>query len=120
MTGRWGFITGVEHATWVGLNCLEVDDAGGPPGMRLAVVRREDVVIEDTWQVSGLRGTGSQHVRAEGIEVPATWTCNPMAGEPCVDLRSWARPRRRWWPCRSPGSRWASPPARWTTSRAGR
>ena len=86
VTGRWGFITGVEHATWVGLNCLEVDDAGGPPGMRLAVVRREDVVIEDTWRVSGLRGTGSQHVRAEGIEVPATWTCNPMAGEPCVDL----------------------------------
>jgi indole-3-acetate monooxygenase len=86
VTGRWGFITGVEHATWVGLNCLEVDDAGGPPGMRLAVVRREDIVIEDTWHVSGLRGTGSQHVRAEGVEVPATWTCDPMAGEPCLDL----------------------------------
>jgi indole-3-acetate monooxygenase len=86
VTGRWGFITGVEHATWVGLNCLEVDDAGGPPGMRLAVVRRADIVIEDTWHVSGLRGTGSQHVRAEGVEVPATWTCDPITGEPCVDL----------------------------------
>ena len=38
VTGRWGFITGVEHATWVGLNCLEADESGGPPGMRLAVV----------------------------------------------------------------------------------
>ncbi len=54
--------------------------------MRLAVVPREQVVIEDTWQVSGLRGTGSQHVRAEGVEVPAAWTCDPMAGEPCVDV----------------------------------
>jgi alkylation response protein AidB-like acyl-CoA dehydrogenase len=86
VTGRWAFITGVEHATWVGLNCLEVDEAGGPPEMRLAVVRREDVVVEDTWRVSGLRGTGSQHVRVEGLSVPAAWTCNPMAGEPCLDL----------------------------------
>ena len=87
VTGRWGFITGVEHATWVGLNCLYADESGGPPSMRLAVVPREQVVIEDTWRVSGLRGTGSQHVRAEGVEVPATWTCDPMAaGEPCIDL----------------------------------
>ena len=84
--GRWGFITGVEHATWVGLNCLEADPAGGPPGMRLAVVPRKEVVVEDTWHVSGLRGTGSQHVRAEGLSVPSAWTCNPMAGEACVDL----------------------------------
>ncbi len=86
VTGRWGFVTGVEHATWVGLNCLQVDDAGGPPGMRLAVLPREQVVVEDTWHVSGLRGTGSQHVRAEGVEVATTWTCEPMTGEPCVDL----------------------------------
>ena len=86
VNGRWGFITGVEHATWAGLNCLEVDQGGGPPAMRLAVVHRKNVVVEDTWHVSGLRGTGSQHVRAEGLEVPAAWTCNPMAGEPCLDL----------------------------------
>ena len=54
--------------------------------MRLAVVPRKQVVVEDTWKVSGLGGTGSQHVRAEGVEVPATWTCDPMAGEACVDL----------------------------------
>ena len=84
--GRWGFITGVEHATWVALNCLEADPAGGPPGMRLAIVPQRELVVEDTWHVSGLRGTGSQHVRAEGLSVPAAWTCNPMAGEACVDL----------------------------------
>ncbi len=88
--GRWGFVTGVEHATWVGVNCLAADPAAdpadGPPGMRLAVLRPEDVVVEDTWHVSGLRGTGSQHIRAEGVRVPADWTCDPMTGEPCVDL----------------------------------
>jgi indole-3-acetate monooxygenase len=86
VNGRWGFITGVEHASWVGLNCLEVDPGGGPPAMRLAVVPQKDVVVEDTWHVSGLRGTGSQHVRAEGLSVPAAWSCNPMAGEACLDL----------------------------------
>jgi len=86
VNGRWGFITGVEHATWVMLNCLEADPAGGPPSMRLAVVPQKAVVVEDTWRVSGLRGTGSQHVRAEGLSVPAAWTCNPMGGEACIDL----------------------------------
>ena len=86
VTGRWGFITGVEHATWVGLNCLCADEPDGPPSMRLAVLPREQVVVEDTWHVSGLRGTGSQHVRADGVEVPAAWTCAPMAGDPCIDL----------------------------------
>ena len=86
VNGRWGFVTGVEHATWVGVNCLAADPAGGPPGMRLAVLRPEDVVVEDTWHVSGLRGTGSQHIRAEAVRVPAEWTCDPMTGEPCVDL----------------------------------
>ncbi len=83
--GRWGFVTGVEYATWVGLNCLYDDHAGGPPGMRLAVLSREQVVVEDTWRVSGLRGTGSQHVRAEGVEVSAGWTCEPMTGQACID-----------------------------------
>ena len=83
--GRWAFVTGVEHATWVGLNCLYDDQAGGPPGMRLAVLPRDQVVVEDTWRVSGLRGTGSQHVRAEGVEVPVGWTCEPMTGQACID-----------------------------------
>ena len=35
VTGRWGFITGVEHATWVGLNCL-YDRPGGWPAKHAA------------------------------------------------------------------------------------
>ena len=86
VAGRWSFATGVQHATWVGLNCLEADPAGGPPGMRLAVLPAGEVEIEDTWHVSGLRGTGSQHLRVDGAIVPAERTCDPMSGEPCHDL----------------------------------
>jgi alkylation response protein AidB-like acyl-CoA dehydrogenase len=45
----------------------------------------EQVVIEDTWTVSGLSGTGSHHFHVEGVVVPAERTCRPLDDEPCLD-----------------------------------
>ena len=83
MNGRWSFASGCEHADWLFGNCIEgvVD---GVPQMRMALLAPEQVVIEDTWTVSGLCGTGSHHFRADGIIVPeCTW--RPLADPPCVD-----------------------------------
>jgi alkylation response protein AidB-like acyl-CoA dehydrogenase len=85
VTGRWAFATGVEHATWIGANCIGGMGSDGPR-MRLAVLTPEDVTIEDTWRVAGLRGTGSHHFRAEGAVVPAERTLDPLVGAPCLDL----------------------------------
>ena len=84
VSGRWSFASGCEHADWLFGNCIEgvVD---GVPQMRMAVLAPEQVVIEDTWTVSGLCGTGSHHFRADSIVVPAERTWRPLTDPPCVD-----------------------------------
>jgi alkylation response protein AidB-like acyl-CoA dehydrogenase len=82
VTGRWAFASGCEHARWLFGNCIEVVD--GEPQLRTAVFEPDQVHIEDTWRVAGLRGTGSHHFTAE-VEVAAERTCRTMQDEPCLD-----------------------------------
>jgi indole-3-acetate monooxygenase len=84
VTGRWSFASGCEHADWIYGNCIEgiVD---GVPRLRIAVFSPGQVVIEDTWTVSGLCGTGSHHFHVDSVLVPAELTLNPMADPPSVD-----------------------------------
>lgn len=84
VTGRWGFASGCEHATWLYGNCVE-GFADGAPMLRAAVFAPDEVTIEDTWHVSGLRGTGSHHFRADAVTVDADRTFVPLSGEPCID-----------------------------------
>lgn len=82
--GRWSFASGCEHADWLFGNCVEsVTD--GVPQLRMAVFSPDQVVIEDTWTVSGLSGTGSHHFRVDGVRVPAARTLAPLADPPCID-----------------------------------
>jgi indole-3-acetate monooxygenase len=84
VNGRWSFASGCLHADWLFGNCVEgvVD---GVPQLRMAVFGRDQVVIEDTWTVAGLSGTGSHHFRADDVLVAADRTCVPLADEPCLD-----------------------------------
>ncbi|MEX2393057.1 MAG: acyl-CoA dehydrogenase family protein, partial [Actinomycetota bacterium] len=66
LSGRWSFGSGVTHSDWFALGAL----IGDPPDVRMLFMPTSDLVIEDTWDVSGLRGTGSNHVRAEDVRVP--------------------------------------------------
>jgi alkylation response protein AidB-like acyl-CoA dehydrogenase len=78
LTGEWSFVSGVRHATW--LACQEVpvtDEIGEPvPGLdgetqkRIFVFPASDTEIEDVWNVSGLRGTGSDTFRVADLFVP--------------------------------------------------
>ena len=90
VTGRWGFASGCEHADVVYANCVEAV-VDGVPHLRLAVLTPDQVTIEDTWNVMGLRGTGSHHFRADAV-VPADRTLRPLLEEPCLDepiVRVW-------------------------------
>ena len=84
VTGRWSFASGCQHADWLFGNCFEgmVD---GRPRLRMAVFSPDQVVIEDTWSVSGLAGTGSHHFRVEGQYVSRERTLDPLAGDSCID-----------------------------------
>jgi len=73
VTGRWSFSSGCDAATWVfvGINT--------PDGPRWALLPRPGYQIVDTWHVTGMRGTGSKDIVAEGVFVPAHRTLNPAA-----------------------------------------
>ena len=84
VTGRWSFASGCEHADWLFGDCFEgvVD---GVPQLRIALFAPDQVVIEDTWDVSGMRGTGSHHFHVDGVVVPAERTLSVLDESSCVD-----------------------------------
>ncbi len=84
VTGRWGFASGCEHATWLFANAVE-GFTDGNPLMRVAVLAPTDLTIEDTWNVVGLRGTGSHHFSVHGAVVAPERTFVPLTDPPCVD-----------------------------------
>ncbi len=88
VTGRWSFASGCEHAAWIYGNCIvpgDPADEDGPPEMRIAVFSPSEVSIEDTWHVSGLRGTGSHDFRVDDVFVPGERTLDVMGDPPCLD-----------------------------------
>jgi alkylation response protein AidB-like acyl-CoA dehydrogenase len=84
VSGRWGFASGCEHANWIFANSVE-GFADGHPQLRIAVFTPDQVTIEDTWDVSGLCGTGSHHFRVEDVFVSADRTFVPLVDHPTID-----------------------------------
>lgn len=73
VNGRWKFSSGCMGASLIGVGISpKKGDTLGLP--RLAVMPREKVRIEETWDVVGLIGTGSHDVVIEGVVVPEEWT----------------------------------------------
>jgi alkylation response protein AidB-like acyl-CoA dehydrogenase len=73
VTGRWKFSSGCMGASLIGVGISPKNgETVGLP--RLAVMPREKVRIEETWDVVGLIGTGSHDVVIDGVVVPEDWT----------------------------------------------
>lgn len=71
VTGRWGFASGCLHSQWALLGLPVVDDAGDQVDQGLALIPMEELTVEDTWHVAGMRGTGSNTLVAEEVFVPS-------------------------------------------------
>ncbi|MGH9118944.1 MAG: acyl-CoA dehydrogenase family protein [Acidimicrobiales bacterium] len=84
VTGRWSFASGCPYADWIYGNTVETA-AGDEPSVRTILFRPEEVEIEDTWRVLGMRGTASHHFRADAVVVPPERTFATFSAEPCVD-----------------------------------
>ena len=76
VSGRWPFASGCEHCTWLMGGCLVVEgdrpvsDAAGAPQARMVLFPASDATIHDTWDVTGLRGTGSHDIEVRELRVP--------------------------------------------------
>ncbi|MBX3705314.1 MAG: hypothetical protein KF911_01685 [Pseudomonadales bacterium] len=75
LSGDWPYSTGTDFCKWVILGGIVVGadgpSAGGPPDVRHFVLPREDYqIVEDSWNVMGLKGTGSKNVRMADVFVP--------------------------------------------------
>ena len=90
-TGRWNFASGCEHAEWLLGNCVVMQDgkprpgpAEGMPEVRAMLFKKDDCRVIDTWNVLGLRGTGSHDIAAEDVFCPNDRTFDIFGGAPSV------------------------------------
>jgi len=67
--GRWSYGSGIYHAQWVGAGA-QVPGRRGPAGVQFVLLPRDQVVIQDNWQVAGLCGSGSSDYSIEDQFVP--------------------------------------------------
>jgi 3-hydroxy-9,10-secoandrosta-1,3,5(10)-triene-9,17-dione monooxygenase len=70
LSGRWHFSSGVDHCTWALLGAVVPDGGDGAEFRTFLVPRRDFIVDHESWQVTGLRGTGSKDVVVAGAVIP--------------------------------------------------
>lgn len=72
--GRWQFSSGTDHCAWIFLGAFMGDNEGkplSPPRSMHVILPRSDYeIVEDSWDVVGLRGTGSKDVVVKDAFVP--------------------------------------------------
>jgi indole-3-acetate monooxygenase len=77
VSGRWSFVSGVDHCDWVLAGCVVHEGeepvvlSDGSPEIRLMLLPVDGVEVLDTWAVSGLRGTASHDITVTSLLVPA-------------------------------------------------
>lgn len=75
LKGHWQFSSGTDHCDWIFLGAL-LGDAEGKPvqpmkGLHVVLPRSDYTIVEDSWDVIGLRGTGSKDIVVDGAFIPA-------------------------------------------------
>lgn len=81
VTGKWAFGSGGHHATWMGAHChVELPDGSllkdetGNLIERTMLLRQDQLNWLSTWDVVGLRGTGSDSYTVTDVFVPDAYT----------------------------------------------
>ena len=76
VSGRWNFLSGIDHSIALFVACRVVDDSGtvlnpdGSPMMRTVVVRVDQGQVLNTWTTMGMRGTASHDAEYHEVFVP--------------------------------------------------
>lgn len=79
VTGSWPWGSGSRNADYIGGGCFVMNSDGQPemvaegtPNVLYMLLDASQVEIKDTWQVLGLRGTGSNEFAVRNVFVPAS------------------------------------------------
>jgi alkylation response protein AidB-like acyl-CoA dehydrogenase len=95
LNGRWEFSSGTDHCDWVVLGALRVDENSEPgeqpATLHLFLPRPDYEIVPDSWDVYGLRGTGSKDIVVRDAFVP---DYRAVEGDAVMDGRA-ARERGR-------------------------
>jgi alkylation response protein AidB-like acyl-CoA dehydrogenase len=76
VSGRWDFASGSLHSDWFDARVVVYDQGerkttrSGLFGLMSCLVPRDEVTLVDTWDVTGMRGTGSQTYTVDNVFVP--------------------------------------------------
>ena len=89
VTGSWSFASGSRHADWMAAHC-PVFEADGRPRLSsdgtqtdvTVIFPRSSAVFTDTWQVMGLKGTGSDNYAVTDLFVPTELTMASYGKDP--------------------------------------
>jgi 3-hydroxy-9,10-secoandrosta-1,3,5(10)-triene-9,17-dione monooxygenase len=85
LRGSWPFSSGVDASEWNMLaSVVSSDDDADGIEYRIFLLPRSDYRIKDTWDATGLRGTGSNDVEVDDAFVAESMTVavNELAGGP--------------------------------------
>jgi 3-hydroxy-9,10-secoandrosta-1,3,5(10)-triene-9,17-dione monooxygenase len=74
LSGHWPFSSGIAPSDWILLGAMTPEPEtgkgeGGAPAPRIFIIRKSDIEELETWDVSGLVGTGSQDVACKDVFV---------------------------------------------------
>lgn len=89
VTGRWQWGSGSRNAQWISGGCMILGDDGKPemaaegiPQNRMMIFEADQVHLHDTWDVSGLCGTGSTDFEVTDLFVPASRAVSLFSDKP--------------------------------------
>lgn len=71
VSGRWAYASGSDYASWFTANCKVV---GSDNEILSIAVPSEEVTVHHTWDVFGMKATGSHDFSIDSIDVPKAHT----------------------------------------------
>ncbi|MGA4992176.1 acyl-CoA dehydrogenase family protein [Nonomuraea bangladeshensis] len=96
LNGHWQFSSGTDHCDWIFLGAMIGDGTGAvakpPRSLHVVLPRQDYTIVEDSWDVVGLCGTGSKDIVVENAFVPGYRTVD--AAEVAEGERAAARAGR--------------------------
>jgi indole-3-acetate monooxygenase len=88
LSGHWRYGSGTKHAAYIHSGAVVIENgtprrgADGQPDIRIFVTPRSDALLEDDWDVLGLRATGSVDYTITDVFVPEEFSHPPGVLQP--------------------------------------